>query len=144
MEVRMLAARDLRPSGPDLALRLQFQRGRPKIRRGPRRVGLRLGHMLLILALFAALFVGLEKAYLLSLTSRALAVKGLDLSGATDRTEAAVRRILEASAGSVDPSPQKITVARQRRDPAAGFRSQRRWLARLLACWHAAWEQNRW
>ena len=95
MEVRMLAARDLRPSRPDLAQRLQFQRGRPKIRRGPRRVGLRLGHMLLILALFAALFVGLEKAYLLSLTSKALAVQGLDLSGATDRTEAAVRSILE-------------------------------------------------
>jgi cell division septal protein FtsQ len=95
MDARSLASRDLRLPESDIALRLQFQRGRSRVRRSSRRIGLRLRLILLILALFAVFFTGVQKAYMLALTSRALTVKSVTLSGATDKTEAAVRGIAE-------------------------------------------------
>jgi cell division septal protein FtsQ len=95
MNARSMSTRDLRLPESDLALRLQFQRGRSRVRRSSRRIGLRFKHMLLILALFAAFFTGVQKIYMLALTSSALKVKGVTLSGATDRTETAVRRLAE-------------------------------------------------
>jgi len=95
MDARSMASRDLRLPESDLALRLQFQRGRSRVRRSSRRIGLRFRHMLVLLALFAAFFAGVQKAYLLVMTSRALTVKSVTLSGATDKSEAAVRGLAE-------------------------------------------------
>lgn len=95
MHARSLSSRDLRLPESDLALRLHFQRGRSRVRRSSRRIGLRLRHILLILALFAAFFAGVQKVYMLALTSRVLTVKSVTLSGATDKTEAAVRGMAE-------------------------------------------------
>jgi cell division protein FtsQ len=99
MDARSLSPRALRLPESDLALRLQFQRGRSRVRRSSRRVGLRLKHMLLILILFAAFFAGVQRVYILALTSKALTVKTITLSGATDRTEAAVRGLVDERLG---------------------------------------------
>ncbi len=95
MNARSLSSRALRLPESGLALRLQFQRGRSRVRKSSRHIGLRFRHMLFILTLFAVLFTGLQKVYMLALTSSALKVKSVTLSGATDRSEAAVRGVAE-------------------------------------------------
>lgn len=97
MEVARLTVPEARVS--DLAQPLQFQRGRPRLRNRPRRIRLRLGHLLVILFAFAAVFVGVQRMSLLAFSSGAFALKTVELSGATDLTRGPVQNIIAPRIG---------------------------------------------
>ncbi len=97
----MDAAR-LAPAEPrtnDLAQPLQFQRNRHRVKGRARRVRLRLGHILVLLGLVAALFVGVQRMSLLAFSSGAFSLRTIDLSGATDLSRAQVAGLLDARRG---------------------------------------------
>ncbi len=83
----------------DLAQPLQFQRGRPRVKSRPRRIRLRLGHLLAILFLFAAVFVGVQRMSLMAFSSGAFALKTVELSGATGLTRDSVQSIIAPRIG---------------------------------------------
>lgn len=97
MEAVRLAAPQPRPAA--LAQPLQFQRGRQGLRGRPRRVRLRMGHILFLLMLVAGLFVGVQRMSLMAFSSGAFALKSIDLVGASDLTRGPIQDIVAPRLG---------------------------------------------
>jgi len=108
MDAHRLSAASFRLPEFNLGQPLQFQRGRSKGRSRSHRARLRFGSMLSILALVAAFFFGLQRISLMALSSKALALKTVTITGATKRTAAAIRGIADSWQGTnlfvLDPS----------------------------------------
>ena len=94
---RLSPAAELRT--PEPGQPLQFRRNRHGVRGRTRRVRLRLGHILVLLALVAALFVGVQRMSLLAFSSGAFALRTIDLSGATGPSRPQVEGLLDARRG---------------------------------------------
>ncbi len=97
MDAVRLAPAELRTA--DLGQPLQFQRNRHRVKGRTRRFRLRLGHLLILLAMVAAFFVGVQRMSLLAFSSGAFSLKTIDVAGATDLSRAEVTALLEARRG---------------------------------------------
>lgn len=98
MNARRLFPAELRTPEPGPSM--LFQRGRSAGGGRPRRTHLRFRQMLLILTLIGAFFLGLQQLSLTALGSSALSLKTVTIIGATDRTMAEIRGIMDSWQGT--------------------------------------------
>jgi cell division septal protein FtsQ len=97
MDAARIAPAEARASDP--AQSLQFQRNRHRVKSRTRRIRLRLGHILVLLAMVGALFVGVQRVSLMAFSSGAFALKTIDLGGASEHSRARITSLLEARRG---------------------------------------------